>query len=172
MGLLKHDNTHWPLALTIAHGEPTLEQHGESLAAWDEWFSHAEPLHVIRVYLDAASLRHASGAAQATQAWMKAGAAEHMRELVQSMLIVVPADQFDSMKKMSVRKAFGIPGALFSSLDDAFAWLDNPPELVKGLPLDKALLDGVRQTVDGITSAYEKSGAYEKLGASETTYSY
>lgn len=171
MGILKHESKRWPLALVVARGEPTLEQHFESLAAWDEWFSRAEPFRVIRVYCDNASLHHAKGAAQATQEWLNAGAAEKMRELVQSMLIVVPPDRHGSMAKMSVQKAFGVPGGLFPSLEAAFAWNDNPPEPA---PLDIGLLAQVRATVELIASPCEESaGAWadkEKPGAYSGDY--
>lgn len=160
MSLLTHESQHWPIAFTVVQGEATLEQHLESLASWDRWFSKNEPFHVIRVYLDDASLRHSEGVAQATQRWMSEGAAEKMRELVQSMLIVVPSDQYARMKKMSVRKAFGIPGGLFASLEDACAWLDNPTEAVKGLPVDKTLLDAMRLSVNKITKTCETSNSH------------
>lgn len=172
MGILKHESKHWPLALVVARGEPTLEQHFESLAAWDEWFSRAEPFRVIRVYCDNASLHHAKGAAQATQEWLNAGAAEKMRELVQSMLIVVPPDRHGSMAKMSVQKAFGVPGGLFPSLEAAFAWNHNPTEPA---PLDIGLLAQVlRATVELIAGPCEESAGAgadkEKPGAYSGDY--
>lgn len=150
MSLLQHQTQHWPLALIIAHGEPSLAQHLDSLALWDTWFARAQPFHVIRIFLDAASLDAAKGAPQATQRWMSEGAAAQIREWVQSMSIVVPADQYDRMQKMSVRKAFGIPGGLFRSLDEAFAWLEKPPEVVAGTPVDRASLIAVRKTLEAI----------------------
>lgn len=176
MGILKHESKRWPLALVVARGEPTLEQHFESLVAWDEWFSRAEPFRVIRVYCDNASLYHAKGAAQATQEWLKSGAAEKMRELVQSMLIVVPPDRHGSMAKMSVQKAFGVPGGLFPSLEAAFAWNHNPPEPASGLPLDLdiGLLAQARATVELIAGPCEESAGAgtdkEKPGAYSGDY--
>ena len=123
MAILKHDNSLWPLAVTVAQGECTLEMHLNSLQAWDDWFNKAEPFVVIRVYNDEASLQHPKGAGPATQKWLKEGAAEQMQQHVQAMLIVVPEQQFERMQKMSVQKAFGIPGAVVASLDDAHAWL-------------------------------------------------
>lgn len=156
MSLLKHESQYWPLALTVMSGEATLDEHLESLEAWDHWFSKAQPFHVIRVYLDDGSLRHPDGAAQATQRWMSEGAAENMRKLIQSMLIVVPPAQYERMQKMSVRKAFGIPGGLFPSLSDAYAWLANPSEKVEGLPVAEQLLDEVRNYVRDITAVYKQ----------------
>jgi hypothetical protein len=162
MRLLKHESQYWPLALTLVSGEATLEEHLESLDAWNQWFSKAQPFHVIRVYLDDGSLRHPDGAAQATQRWMSEGAAEHMRKLVQSMLIVVPPDQYERMQKMSVRKAFGIPGGLFPSLDEAYAWLANPPEEVEGLPVAASLLEHVRHYVKGMAEVYQTDAVADK----------
>ncbi|CAM3831048.1 MULTISPECIES: hypothetical protein [Pseudoalteromonas] len=123
MAILKHDNSLWPLAITVARGECTLEMHLNSLQAWDIWFKKAEPFVVVRVYSDEESLQHPKGAGPATQKWLKEGAAEQMQQHVQAMLIVVPEQQFERMQKMSVQKAFGIPGAVVKSLDDAHAWL-------------------------------------------------
>lgn len=159
MSLLKHESRYWPLALTIVSGEATLDEHLESLEAWNYWFAKAQPFHVIRVYLDDSSLRHPDGAAQATQRWMSEGAADNMRALVQSMLIVVPPHQYERMQKMSVRKAFGIPGGLFPSLDAAYAWLANPSEAVEGLPVAERLLDEVRDYVRDIAGEYKQDEA-------------
>ena len=147
MSLLQHDSQFWPLALTLNRGEATLAQHLGSLANWDAWFARAEPFHVIRVYLDADSLKHPAGAGPATQRWMQEGAAEQMRLWVQSMVIVVPPESYERMKKMSVNKAFGIPGALFPSLEAAYAWLTKPTEPVKGLPIAATLLQALQQQV-------------------------
>lgn len=169
MSLSKYESQYWPLALTVMSGEATLDEHLESLEAWDHWFSKAQPFHVIRMYLDEGSLRHPEGAAQATQRWMKEGAAENMRALVQSMLIVVPPSQYERMQKMSVRKAFGITGGLFHSLDDAYAWLANPPETVEGLPIAQRLLKDVRNYVRGIAEEYkqdETAGVTQSLAPS------
>ena len=169
MGLLKHESQYWPVALTVVHGEATLQEHLDSLASWDQWFSSAEPFHVIRVYLDGGSLAHPDGAAQATQRWMSEGAAENMHQLVQSMLIVVPPDQYERMKKMSVRKAFGIPGGLFPSLEEAYAWLANPPEPVAGLPVEKKLLDDIQQFVNSTASCYKNNDVSDSGGIRELT---
>lgn len=123
MAILKHDSSLWPLAVTVARGGCTLEMHLNSLHAWDEWFNKAEPFVVIRVYNDEASLQHPKGAGPATQKWLKEGASEQMQQHVQAMLIVVPEQQFERMQRMSVQKAFGIPGAVVKSLDDAHTWL-------------------------------------------------
>lgn len=169
MTLLKHENQFWPFAVMMASGEATFDQHLTSLKAWDQWFDRAQPFHVIRVYLDESSLRHPDGAAQATQQWMSEGAAEKMRRLVQSMLIVVPPAQYPRMQKMSVRKAFGIPGGLFSSLDDAYAWLDNPPEAVAGLPITANVLANARHYVQGIVEKYNANTAITQ-GESSNSY--
>lgn len=167
MSVSKHESQYWPLALTVMSGEATLDEHLASLQAWDDWFSNAQPFHVIRVYLDAGSLHHPDGAAQATQRWMSEGAAENMRTLVQSMLIVVPPGQYERMQKMSVRKAFGIPGGIFPSLDDAFAWLANPPESVEGLPVAEDLREGVRDYLTNLAERYkrdETADVHQSLG--------
>lgn len=150
---LKHDSAHWPVALIVAQGELSLQQHLHSLTLWDSWFSRQEPFHVIRIFLDQASLRQAKGVGQATQAWLKQSAAAHIRELVMSMLIVVPKDQYADLQKMSVRKAFDVPGGVFSSLDKAFAWLEAPPEPVSGGPLKQSTLLAIGERVEQVAGS-------------------
>ncbi|KAA1157481.1 hypothetical protein EU508_17300 [Pseudoalteromonas fuliginea] len=123
MTTIKYDSSLWPLAVTVAKGECTLAMHLDSLISWDRWFDRAEAFIVVRVYTDEASLQHPKGAGPATQEWLKNGAAEKMQQLVQAMLIVVPDKQYQKLQNMSVQKAFGIPGAVFKSLDDAKTWL-------------------------------------------------
>ncbi|WP_394183060.1 hypothetical protein [Marinomonas posidonica] len=125
MGILIHENTHWPLALTIAQEKLTLEQHIESLENWNAWFDKSEPFHVIRLYTDKASLEQDSGVGKATLEWMSKGADIKFRSLVNSMMIIVPPDQYPRMKNMNVTTVFGIPGGIFSSIEDAFIWFDQ-----------------------------------------------
>lgn len=160
MSFLIHENKHWPLALTIAKGELTLNQHMESLGSWDTWFSNGQPFHAIRFFEDEASLLTASGAAQATQTWMAAGADIQFRHLLNSMLIVVPPQQYLRMKKMSVRKAFGIPGGLFQSLDDAFFWLENPPKHISAPELSQNWKHEIRETLEIYVQSSEDLSEY------------
>ncbi|MBD5771176.1 hypothetical protein [Marinomonas colpomeniae] len=128
MGSLTLDQTHWPLALTIAQEKLTFEQHIESLEGWNTWFERNEPFHVIRFYADKASLEQASGVGKATLEWMKKGADIKFHTLVKSMSIIVPPDQYHRMSKMNVPKVFGIPGGIFPSLEEAFIWLSESPD--------------------------------------------
>lgn len=155
MSILQHESKCWPVALTVACGEPTLDQHMASLQSWNHWFARAEPFHVIRVFLDDASIHHSREIGNATREWMKTGADKQIQDLVQSMLIVVPLEQYSRMQKMSVNKIFGIPGGLFPSLNDAFAWLERPPVPVKGTPVHRDSLSLVQETVEEIARSYE-----------------
>jgi len=148
MGSLIFDQTHWPLALTIAQEKLTFEQHIESLKGWDAWFEKNEPFHIIRFYADKASLEQASGVGKATKEWMTKGADIKFRTLVKSMLIIVPSDQYPRMKGMSVTKVFGVPGGIFSSLEDVFNWLDESSEVIDVSELGDHWKDTVRQTLE------------------------
>jgi hypothetical protein len=150
MSYLTHKDKHWPLALTIAQGKLTLNQHLASLEPWDKWFKTGEPFHVIRLYKDAASLEQEVGVGKATQKWMTNGADLHFRTLVKSMLIVVPPEQYPRVEKMSVRKVFGIPGGIFSSIDDALNWLEKPPESLDmlGIRIDKNWKSTVKEALE------------------------
>ncbi|AEF55570.1 hypothetical protein [Marinomonas posidonica] len=123
MSLLAHETKHCPLMLAIAKGKPTMEQHLESLTHWDNWFADEKPIHVIRFFDDADSLHPPSGAGKETKKWMNEGADNKFRAFIKHMMIVVPEDQYERMKNMSVTKVFGIPGGIFPSTDDAFEWL-------------------------------------------------
>lgn len=148
MGYLIHDNKHWPLALTIAQEKLTFEQHLASLEGWDTWFEKNEPFHVIRLYVDKASLEQASGVGKATLEWMSKGADTKFRTLVKSMMIVVPPDQYPRMKKMDVTAVFGIPGGIFPSIEDALDWLDSSTE-IKDLPdLKQNWKEAVKHALD------------------------
>ena len=147
MSFLIHENKHWPLALTVARGRPTFDQHMASIKRWDEWFANATPFHVIRFFDDAASIQHPPGAATATKEWLAAGASVQFRTLLKSMLIVVPPQQYLRMQRMSVRKAFGIPGQLFESLDHAFGWFENPPEPLDGFVFNQSWKGKIKQTL-------------------------
>ncbi|MFT2097443.1 hypothetical protein ACMUMQ_03705 [Marinomonas sp. 2405UD66-6] len=128
MSLLIHETKHWPLMLAIAKGKPTMEQHVESLTHWDNWFADEKPIHVIRFFDDADSLHPPSGAGKMTKTWMNEGADHKFRTFIKSMVIVVPEDQYERMKNMSITKVFGIPGGIFPSIHDAFEWLAQQPD--------------------------------------------
>jgi len=148
MGSFILDQTHWPLALTIAREKLTLEQHINSLKGWDIWFEKNEPFHVIRFYSDNASLEQTSGVGKTTQEWMKKGADLKFRTLVKSMLIIVPSDQYPRMKGMSVTKVFGVPGGIFPSLEDAFKWLEKSPKVIDLSILKNDWKSVVKQTLE------------------------
>lgn len=73
--MLIHENSCWPIGLTLAQGSATLEQHLSSLQSWNEWFERREPFHVVRIYLDGESIQHSREIGKVTQQWMKEGAA-------------------------------------------------------------------------------------------------
>ena len=125
MSLLVHEDTYHPLMLVIAKGKPSIEQHIASLKSWDTWFNSNEAFHVIRFFEDGDSLDIPAGAGRMTQDWLTEGADVKFRLLVKSMCIVVPQNKYEKMKKMSVNKVFGIPGEIFSSIDDIFEWYEK-----------------------------------------------
>ena len=154
MSFLIHENKHWPLALTVARGRPSLRQHRASIKCWDAWFASARPFHVIRFFADADSIQHPPGAAKATKDWLAAGAASQFRALLKSMLIIVPPEQYPRMQKMSVRKAFGIPGQLCASLDEAFRWIENPPEPLDGPAIRQGWQGEIKQTLNAYLTEF------------------
>jgi len=125
MSILIHKSKHWPLALVVAKGKPSIEQHIASLESWDAWFDNNEAFHVIRFFEDVDSLEIPLGAGRMTQDWLTEGAGVKFRLLVKSMCIVVPKNKYEKMKKMNVNKVFGISGEIFSSIDDIFEWYNK-----------------------------------------------
>lgn len=146
--MLIHDSTCWPIGLTVAQGAATMEQHLLSLQSWNDWFERRQPFHVVRVYLDGDAIHHSRDIGKATKQWMKEGAADQITTWVRSMLIVVPMDQYERMKNMSVEKVFGIPGGLFPTLDDACNWLNARLDKPGGAEVDRRTLDQLKAVVE------------------------
>lgn len=119
------DGQFWPVGLFTAQGPQSLDMHRQMLAAWDEWLACKAPFIALRVYEDHASLDIADGVAKLTKAWLQGGAADAIRAQVSAMLIVVPPEDYERMKAMSVEAAFGVPGGVFPGLREAFAWIGD-----------------------------------------------
>lgn len=148
MSVLTTNNKHWPLALAVAKGKPTIEQHMQALADWDDWFANEKTFHVMRFFDDAESLVIPAGAGKATQEWMAAGVDNKIFTLIKSMMIIVPEDQYDRVKKMNVTKVFKIPGGIFTSINNAFDWLEKQPEGTDMFHVDQALASDIQQTIN------------------------
>ncbi|MEJ8474537.1 hypothetical protein [Roseibium algae] len=123
------DHSLWPLGLMMVEGRQTLEQHMHMLEIWDDWFARKERFIPLRVYADGAALEQVAGVSKATKQWLKNGAGEAMKELVSAMAIVMPASYFDAQKNVSVEAVFGVPGCIYSSLDQTLAWLGEHHDL-------------------------------------------
>lgn len=147
MSLLIHENKHSPLALVIAQGKPSIEQHIASLKSWDNWFNNNKPFHVIRFFKDSDSLEIPNGAGKMTQTWMAEGADMKFRSLVKSMCIVVPKHKYNKMKKMNINKVFGIPGGIFSSINDVFEWFNEQPSTFDKLGIQMESLNEIKNTI-------------------------
>ena len=109
---------------------------------------------MIRFFADADSIQHPPGAAKLTKDWLAAGAASQFRVLLKSMLIIVPPEQYPRMQKMSVRRAFGIPGQLCESLDEAFRWFENPPEPLTGPAIRQSWQGEIKQTLNAYLTEF------------------
>lgn len=136
MSRIVYDDTHWPLCLLVLEGPQTLEQHMDVLDIWNQWFARGERFVALRVHLDDEALELAAGTGKASTQWLKAGAATSIRELVAAMVIVTPPTSFDRFRNLSVEAVFGVPGAIFSGIDDALSWLPGSTPLILPNPAD------------------------------------
>ncbi|WP_343561577.1 hypothetical protein [Kiloniella sp. b19] len=144
---LLSDHSLWPLCTTLAEGPQSLSQHLEMLAIWNRWFARNQPFVTLRLYADPLSLEQAEGTARATKKWLRDGADQNIRSLVKAMVIVIPPESLEAMKHMNVEAVFGIPGGIFSDLQDALDWIGEHRHLCD-LPSVETVLQRLEQTAE------------------------
>ncbi|WP_198970478.1 hypothetical protein [Xylophilus sp. ASV27] len=134
--MIRHDLSHWPLVVSVASGLSTLEEMDAFIQEWSHWLGRGEPFASLRVFADAPSLIHPDGSAQKAKHWLQdKGAA--IREQVIGMANVVPASDYERMRKMNVEKLFGVPAGTFQDVPSALAWLRESVFAPRGLPFDE-----------------------------------
>lgn len=70
------------------------------------------------------------------------------------MASVVPADQYEKMRKMNVEKLFGVPACTFADADDALVWLGERVMEPRGLRFDLASVRAaIRSARAAVTAA-------------------
>ncbi len=89
------------------------------------------------MFADADALVHPEGSAQSAGQWLQERGAD-IRSHMMGMASVVPADQYEKMRKMNVEKLFGVPASIFADADDALVWLGERVMAPRGLPFDLA----------------------------------
>ena len=141
--MIHHDLGQWPLVISVSSGLQTLDAMQAFTDDWNRWLDRGEPFVSLRVFADAEALVHPEGSAQNAKLWLQARGAD-IRRHVMGMASVVPADQYERMRKMNVEKLFGVPASTFADTDDALAWIDERVMTPRGLRFD---LRAVREAI-------------------------
>lgn len=141
--MIHHDLGQWPLVISVSSGLQTLDAMQAFTDDWNRWLDRGEPFVSLRVFADAEALVHPEGSAQNAKLWLQARGAD-IRRHVMGMASVVPADQYERMRKMNVEKLFGVPAGTFADTDDALAWIDERVMTPRGLRFD---LRAVREAI-------------------------
>jgi hypothetical protein len=132
-----HELSQWPLVISVSAGLQTLEGMQAFTEDWTRWLDRGEPFASLRVFADADALVHPEGSAQSARQWLQERGAD-IRSHMMGMASVVPADQYEKMRKMNVEKLFGVPASIFADADDALVWLGERVMAPRGLPFDLA----------------------------------
>jgi hypothetical protein len=135
--MLHHELSQWPLVISVTAGLQTLEGMQAFTEDWNRWLDRGEPFVSLRVFADADALVHPEGSAQSARQWLQERGADIRRHMM-GMASVVPADQYEKMRKMNVEKLFGVPASIFADADDALVWLGERVMAPRGLPFDLA----------------------------------
>jgi hypothetical protein len=143
LSMIHHDLGQWPLVISVSSGLQTLDAMQAFTDDWNRWLDRGEPFVSLRVFADAEALVHPEGSAQNAKLWLQARGAD-IRRHVMGMASVVPADQYERMRKMNVEKLFGVPASTFADTDDALAWIDERVMTPRGLRFD---LRAVREAI-------------------------
>ncbi len=135
--MIRHELSQWPLVISVSSGLQTLESMNAFTEDWNRWLDRREPFASLRVFADADALVHPEGSAQSAKQWLQARGQDIRRHMM-GMASVVPADQYEKIRKMNVEKLFGVPASIFASTDEALAWLGERILAPRGLRLDAA----------------------------------
>lgn len=130
-----HELAQWPLVISVSAGRQTLDTLQAVTDDWNRWLDRGEPFVSLRVFADADALVHPEGSAQNAKQWLQTRGADIRRQMM-GMASVVPADQYERMRKMNVEKLFGVPASTFANTDDALAWIGERVMVPRGLPFD------------------------------------
>ena len=133
--MVRHELSQWPLVISVSSGLQTLESMRVFTEDWSRWLDRGEPFASLRVFADADALVHPEGSAQSAKQWLQERGADIRRHMM-GMASVVPADQYEKIRKMNVEKLFGVPASTFASTDDALVWLGERVLGPRGLQLD------------------------------------
>ena len=129
------DLTHWPLVVGVYRDEATLESYQAQLDRWQGWFARAQPFALLRVYATPESLAHPEGSAAVGKAWLVQNRPLLARWVLGMATVILPPQDYARLRNMQVEKAFGVPGGVFASVEEAMAWLRRDVFGPAGMPV-------------------------------------
>ncbi|SCX41960.1 hypothetical protein [Variovorax sp. EL159] len=153
--MIHHDLSQWPLVISVSAGLQTLESMQAFTEDWNRWLDRGEPFVSLRVFADADALVHPEGSAHSAKQWLQERGADIRRHMM-GMASVVPADQYEKIRKMNVEKLFGVPASTFADSDDALAWLSERVMVPRGLSFNLA---SVRSAIGAARAAATAAAA-------------
>lgn len=115
--------SYWPLVVGVYRDAMDLDGYRKQLDAWEHWFAREERFALLRVYTTSASLSHPDGSAPLSKGWLQRHRAALQRSVMGMATVILPPEDYARMKNFQVEKAFGVPGGVFATVDDALTWL-------------------------------------------------
>lgn len=119
------DLSHWPLVVGVYREEATLHAYQAQLDSWQAWFAREQPFALLRVYTTPGSLAHPEGSAAAGKSWLAQNRPLLQRWVIGMATVILPPQDYARLKNMQVEKAFGVPGGVFASVEEAIVWLQR-----------------------------------------------
>ncbi|HEP7962686.1 TPA: hypothetical protein VDU60_000312 [Pseudomonas aeruginosa] len=132
--MIRHDISHWPLALSLAYGASSLDDIEKFMSAWSNWLAQGESFAILRVFLDIQSTERSAGAGNSTKPWFQ-DQAPRIREQVIGIATVVPQSEYERINKINAEKLFGVPARTFLDVHAALLWLQQEIFSPRGLLL-------------------------------------
>ncbi|QTD43617.1 hypothetical protein [Ottowia testudinis] len=127
------DLSHWPLVVGVYREEATLQAYQAQLDSWQAWFAREQPFALLRVYATHGSLAHPEGSAAAGKSWLAQNRPLLQRWVIGMATVILPPQDYARLKNMQVEKAFGVPGGVFASVEEAIAWLQGEVSGIRDL---------------------------------------
>ena len=133
----------WPLVVGVYRTALDLDGYQTQLDVWERWFARQERFALLRIYTTPESLSHPDGSAPLAKAWLQRNRPV-LQRWVMGMATVVPASNYEKMKRFQVDKAFGVPGAIFREAEEALGWLQDTIFSPAGIAFKKPLLSALQ----------------------------
>jgi hypothetical protein len=121
--MIHHDLTHWPLAITVARGPMTRDDHAALRAEWTLWLDRGERFAILMVLSDGDALTPDLATAREAAIWRHAEAPRIQRQLLATAR-VVPPEHFEHARRTFESTLPSVPHDTFVHVPSALAFLD------------------------------------------------